>query len=266
MILKIKISCLCIKMVFKRRFVRRRRVGAVKRMAKGKTSRLQTLAKAVRTLQKKARSEADYLNMSQNVSNVNLNSTSPFVHKLTFYTGMTPVFGSASDDFEANKIIHKSVGMDCRVTLENTINNEESTIGFTAFLVSLKDAIGPYFTPGNGDIIWQNDVTHSIQNGMVLLNKKMFNIHKYKRFHLTNYDSALNIAAAQSQYGTDRRWYWKCPINKMVVNPAGNWRTLASANDPSKSYFMVIFNDNSSADLESPNVSITAVHTFKTVA
>lgn len=257
-------------MVFRRRGLRsrrfKRRGGGVKSMARGKVGKFTRLARAVRTLQKKNRSEAEYLNFSQNFTNVNLNSTTPLEQGLSYFSGMVPLFGTSSDDTSDNKIIHKSVGMDIRVTLENTVNNEEETIGFTAFLFSLRDAIGPYFLPGTGAIQWTNNVTHTIQNGMCLLNKKMFKIHKVKRFHLTNYGTALATAAAQSQYGTDMRWYWKQPINKVIQNPAGNWKSLNSALDPSKTYYVVVFSDNSVADAESPCMSMTCVHTFKTVA
>lgn len=238
----------------------------ITKLAKGKETQITTLAKAVRLLQTKMRKEPEYLNFSQNFSNANLNSSAPLVQNLTYYTGMNPIFGVASDDLEANKIIHKSVGLDIRVTLENSVNNEEETIGFTAFIISLKDDIGPYFLPGTGAIQWTNDITHTIQNGMVLLNKKMFNIHNQKRFHLSNYGTALSAPAAQTQYGTDQRWYWKCSINKIVSNPGGNWKALQSALDPSKCYFLVIFSDNSTIDLESPSCSLTAVHTMQTVA
>lgn len=248
------------------RKVGKRRVPGVKRLARGKKNAITTLASAVRRLQRANRAQAEYLNYSQNFSNSSIaGGVAPLSQNLTYYQGFTPIFGTSSDDATDNKIMHKSVGLDCRVTLENSINNEEETIGFTSFLVSLKDEIGPYFLPGTGAIQWTNDITHSYQGGMVLLNKKMFNIHKVKRFHLSNYGTALTAPAAQTQYGTDRRWYWKLPINKLVSNPAGNWKAMSSGNDPSKTYYFLVFSDNSTVDLESPSCSLTAVHTMKTV-
>jgi len=240
--------------------------GKLSKIAKSKDTVITTIAKEVKKMKKDMKNTPEYLNFSQNFTNVNLNSTSPLEQGLSYFSGLTPIFGVSNDDLESNKIIHKSVGMDIRVTLENTINNEEETIGFTAFVISLKDDIGPYFLPGTGAIQWTNNITHVVQNGMVLLNKKMFTIHKQKRFHLTNYGQNLNLAAAKSQYGTDRRWYWKIPINKTISNPAGNWKALNSALDPSKTFYFVCFSDNSTLDAESPCCSMTAVHTFKTVA
>lgn len=252
------------KMAYKMRRVGRRRVGPVRRLAKPKSTAITTLAKAVRGLQRKNRVEAEYLNFSQNIDNVNIPTS--IVQNLTYYTGMTNIFGVSADDLEANKIVHKSIGMDIRISLENSINNEEETVNFTSYLVSCKDSIGGYFLPGSGSLTLTEGITHSTQRGMVLLNKKMFNIHKTKRFTLTNYGTALTAPAAQSQYGTDKRWYWRISPNKLVQNPAGNWKALNSALDPSKCYFLIVFSDNSQVDLESPSFNASIVHTMKTVA
>lgn len=255
-------------MPYRRRYRPRRRVarkGGVKAMARPKKTAIQKLATAVRTLQRKNRSEAEYLNFSYGVEPTGMESPA-YIYPLNFYQGMTPIFGVSADDLEANKIIHKSAGLDMRVTLENPVNNEENTIGFTAFLVSLKDDIGAVFNPGTGGLTLVANQTHYINQGMAMLNKKMFNIHRVKRFHLTNHGTPLAQSAAQTQYGTDCRWYWKVSLNKTIQNPQGNWKSLNSALDPSKQYYVLIFNDNSIVDLESPTVSVSAVHTFKTVA
>jgi len=245
----------------------RKRYGrsSVKKIAKGKTTKLQTLAKAVKTLQRKNRKEADYLNFTQQVLDASVASPS-YIVNLCDYSGMISTFGTGANDNEDNKIIHKSVGMDLRVSLENTVNNEESTTGFTAFLVSLKDNCGNVFNNLTGGLTLTLGATHELIQGMALLNKKIFNIHKQKRFTLTNYNQALISPAGQSQYGTDHRWYWKLPINKTIENPRGDWKQLGCALDPSKQYYLIIFNDNSTADLESPAFSYVAVHTMKTVS
>lgn len=250
-----------------RKYRARRRVRKpVAKLASGKRkTAIQKLAGAVARLQKKNRSDAEYLNFQYGVEPTGMESPA-YIYPLNFYSGMTPIFGVSADDLAANKIIHKTAGVDMRVTLENPVNNEENTVGFTAFLVSLKDDIGSVFNPTTGAITLTQNVTHYINQGMALLNKKMFNIHRVKRFTLTNHGENLNYSSAQTQYGTDMRWYWKVAINKTIQNPQGNWKSLGSALDPSKNYYIIVFNDNSVIDLESPTVAITAVHTFKTVA
>jgi len=219
----------------------------------------------VKRLQKANKSQAEYLNYTQQVFEQNVQAP-VYTVNLSDFSGMISTFGTSANDNEDNKIIHKSVGMDCRVTLENAINNEESTIGFTAMLVSLKDDCGNIYNNLTGGLTLTLGATHEIIQGMVLLNKKIFNIHKTKRFTLTNYNQALISPAAQTQYGTDHRWYWRLPINKTIQNPRGDWKQLGCALDPSKQYYMMIWNDNSTSDLESPAFSYVAVHTFKTVA
>nr|ALE29751.1 coat protein [Lake Sarah-associated circular virus-37] len=250
----------------KRKYASKRyaKKSAIKRMASGPSSQIKTLAKAVRTLQKKDKTDAQYLNFTQQVFEQNVQSP-VYTVNLSDYSGMISTFGTSANDNVDNRIIHKSVGMDCRVTLENAINNEESTIGFTAFLVSLKDAVGNVYNNLTGGLTLTLGATHEMIQGMVLLNKQIFNVHKIKRFTLTNYNQALISPAAQSQYGTDHRWYWRLPINKTIVNPRGDWKQLGCALDPSKQYYLMIFNDNSTSDLESPAFSFVNVHTFKTL-
>lgn len=236
-----------------------------KTKAKDKRPTNAKLQRQINRLRSQVNRDVEHLNLVQVVDNVNV--TQPALSLgLSYFSGMTPTFGTSNDDFESSKIIHKNAVLDCYVSLENSVNDEESTIGFTAFIVSLKDEIGPYFLPGSGGLTLTAGITHETIKGMVLLNRKMFRIHKSKRFTLTNHNTSLANPSAQTQFGTDRRWYWKINPNKVVSNPYGNWKALNSANDPSKTYYFLLFTDNTSADAESPACSITAIHTMKTVA
>jgi len=251
-------------MVFRPRRRVYKRKSTVAKIAKGKDTKIEVLAKAVKKLQNKDKTDAQYLNFTQQTFEQNLVAPVGIVN-LSDFSGMISTFGTSANDNVDNRIIHKSVGMDIRVTLENAINNEESTTGFTAFLVSLKDQVGNVYNNLTGGLTLTLGATHEIIQGMVLLNKQIFNIHKQKRFTLTNYNQALISPAGQSQYGTDHRWYWRLPINKTIINPRGDWKQLGCALDPSKQYYLMVFNDNSSADLESPALSYVNVHTFKTL-
>lgn len=235
----------------------------VAKIAKGRTTKIQALAQSVRRIQRRMKGEAEYLNYSQN-------GTQPLVADYNFFcltspANWTQVFGSSADDGKENSAYHLSAGMDLRVTLENTIN-EPDTTGFTCFIVSLKDVIGSAFNPSTGALNLIANTHYTIREGMVLLNKKCFTIHKQKRFTLTNYGQALSVSAAQSQYGTDRRWYWKIRFNKHLLNPSGNWSDLNSGLDPSKTYYVITFNDNSSLDLQNPKLAFNVVHTVKVTA
>lgn len=247
-------------MFVKRRYAKKRVYR--KRKAQGKKPTIAGLAKAVKGLMRREKVADEYLNLGQ--YNVADSLTAPFYQvNLCNYGGMAPIFGSDADDDNDNKIIHKSFGMDLRVSLENTINNEENTIGFTTFLVSLRDAATPAFNPTTGVLTLTANTHYYQTTGMTLLNKKFFKIHKIKRFTLTNYGTALTASAAQSQYGSDCRWYWKMSPSALIQNPIGNWSALASALDPSKQYYLLVFNDNTSADGESPALTTNIVHTMK---
>lgn len=240
--------------------VRRRKY--VKKQVKKTSSVVSQLVRKVNGLIKDKAQRDDTVNVAQ----YNSNSITSVMYgiSLSNFAGMQKIFGTDADDTEDNKIIHQSIGIDMEVTLENTLNNEESTTHFTAFLVSLKDNIGSAFVPGSGSLTLVADQHYYMgAGGMCLLNKKCFNIHKIKRFTLGNYDTALTASAAQTQYGTVQRWYWKIAPGKVIQNPIGSWDTLASGLDPSKSYYILIANDNSTADLENPAVKLSAVHTLK---
>lgn len=233
-------------------------------LAKGKTTAVQALAKSVRTLQRVVRRGHQIQNYFAGESRVAL-SANVSIFNLCNYSGYSPIFGADADDDNNQMIQHKSFGLDTYFSLENSINNEEDTIGFTVFIVSLKDSIGSAFNPGTGGLSLTDGVHYAMVNGIAMINKKVFTIHHTRRFNLTNHGTALANPSAQTQFGTDRRIYFKVSPNKVIMNPSGDWKALSSAVDPSKQYYMLVFNDNSVADLESPVVSFTSVHTMKTM-
>lgn len=248
---------------YQRRYARKGRARVAK-MARGKTTAIQALAKSVRTIQRKMRSQHQYLNYFQGGNQENCNSPLKVIN-LCEYSAMGAIFGADGDDDNNQKIVHQSFGIDMYLSLENLINNEEDTVTFTIFLVSLKDNIGTAFNPSSGALTLTNGAHYVIQNGLTMLNKKIFNIHKVKRRVLTNHGTALSQPSAQTQYGTDCRFYMKHSPRTTITNPVGDWKALSSALDPSKQYYLMIFNDNSALDLESPCVSYAITHTMKTI-
>lgn len=249
----------------KKRMYRRRKGGALKALAKGKKSKIEVLAKSVRTIQKKMKKDHNYLNYVQGTTQVNISSPYHGIN-LCDFSSMTAMFGSSADDETDNKIVHQSFGIDGYISLENLINNEEDTVTITMFLVSLKDSIGSAFNPATGALSLTNTVHYYSQDGLTMLNKKIFNIHKVKRKVITNHATALANPSAQTQSGTDFRFYWKWSPRQYITNPVGNWKSLSSGLDPSKCYYLLTFNNNSVLDLESPAFTYNIVHTMKTVA
>lgn len=131
--------------------------------------------------------------------------------------------------------------------------NEPNLIRYTMFLVSLKDqgADSTTFDPATGNLTLAN-ITHYTQLGtdQVRLSPRFFNIHAVRRFTMGYEGSAGPTADTRSE----RRFRFKItPKQKLIQNPKGNVfanPAFTFPKDPSQNYFIVIFNDNSSADLQ----------------
>lgn len=236
----------------------------VKKIANAASSTdVQVLAKAVNKLQAKGRALHQYLNYAQSESRVNL-TADLIAFNCCNYSAGTPIFGADADDDNNYKAIHQSFGLDCYISLENTINNEPDTTTFTIFFVQLKDDIGNVFNTTTGALTLTAGTHYYIQNGQCMINKKMFKIHKVIRKVLTNHGTALTAPSAQSQSGTDFRFYIKHSPRTMITNVGGDWKNLSCSVDPSKQYHLLIFNDNSALDLQSPSFTYNLVRTMKT--
>lgn len=235
------------------------------RRYKKKSSGLASLARKVNTLVRARRQNAQWLNMTRAETNQSLAQF--YQYNMCLFSSMTPLFGTTTDDLADPKVLYHSTKVQCRVTLENSVNNEESTTRFSAFLVSLRDRIPQSkFNNSLGTLTLTNGQDYTINQGIAYLNRKIFNIHKTKYFTLTNYNTALTAPAAQSMYGTDMEWSWSMAPKMTIEHPAGNWSALASALDPSKQYYVLVFSDNQTGDLENPDVTISQMANFKRIA
>jgi len=219
-----------------------------------------SLSKRVKKLENRDKQSVEWLNMRLSGST---SIAQQFQYNLCSFATMTPVFGTQTDDLDDNQILYHSFRSHIKVSLENSVNNEEETTKFTCFLVSLKDIIPQSrFNNSTGALTLTADLDYTINSGVAYLNPKIFNVHKRKLFTLTNYGTALGTSAAQSQFGTSMEWNWDMKIKKKIKSGQGNWNLLASALDPSKQYYMLFFSDNQTGDLESPTVKIDSIHNF----
>lgn len=187
-----------------------------------------------------------------------------------------PIFGTSSFS-PANTVMHRKCKMDIYVDLENIgggiYASETATTQFTFFVVSLRDSAnnGSLFNPASG-VINPLPGTHYTTNmvgggsgALVMLNTRIFRIHKMKKFVLSNKGFNLGTSTAQTQYGTNRRFSWTQRMGGVIKNPMGNWYTMFSAQDPSKQYYLLFFTDNVLADLESPQIQLNVVHSLSTL-
>lgn len=152
----------------------------------------------------------------------------------------------------------KTTVCDINITLDN-INNEEGEIQFTAFLISPKDARGQVALSGTVPTLVA-DQDYYTYAGKTYLNLNAWRIHSMKRFTLTGGDGA-DMQADNITKRFRLKAYHK---GKKVENVDGSWKSLSRPGDPSNDLFLVVFNNNSVADLENPRMDWNVLHTVMT--
>lgn len=243
----------------RRRKTFKKRKSTVSRLAKGRTTAVSRLAKSVRSLQRYVKRDQQYLNYGQTWNNTNLSSPYAAFH-LTSPSNWGVIFGTAANDGQQNATIWKSTGLD----LYFNIGNESALTTFTVFLVHAKDEAANLISSTGTLSMSSGDAYYSI-GSQTMINKKYFRILGVRRFQLGNNGQAASVSTAQMQFGIERRMYMKFRANKKLINPGGDWKDLTRSLDPSGNYYLLVFNDNSSADLEYPTLTMTSVHTVQTL-
>jgi len=232
----------------------------VSRLTKAKPTAITTLAKAVKSIQSKMRAKTVLLNYGVKKDYTFLTGNVD-QFPLTQYSSWGNIFGSEANDGQANKMTHKSFGIDMYFNSQS----ESDAINFTVMIVSLKDNFSG-FNNSTGNITLSNNLDYHTQDALAMVNKKNFNIHFVKRFTLGNNGVGLGSSTAQTQYGTDRRFYTRIRCNKTVVNAHGDWKSLGCSQDPSDNYYLLVFNDNEILDATYPRVRFNVVHTVEQLA
>lgn len=255
----------------KKKFYRKRRY-----TRKVPTKSISGLSRKVARISKELGRKRVPLYLSNSGSSITANIQSPVtIQKLCKFSDDTPIFGTDANDLEGSKVLLKSISLKLNVDLENLSETEEETIRVEMYIVSLKDNANDIFNSTNGDITltsnihyWQFGPTGVVNGGYTYLNKKYFNIHKHKRFQLTNYGSSLGTSGAQTENGTNWHYDCKLPINQTIVAPLSNstnmsWKSLVCPRDPSQNYYILWFNDNYILDGEFPRANSLALLKFE---
>lgn len=147
---------------------------------------------------------------------------------------------------------------DINITLDN-INNEEGEIQFTAFLISPKNARGQVALSGTVPTLVA-DQDYYTYAGKTYLNLNSWKIHAMRTFTLTGGDGA-DMQADKCFKRFKLKAYHK---GRIVENPDGSWKSLSRPGEPSDDLFLVVFNNNSVADLENPRMDYNVLHTVLT--
>lgn len=225
----------------------------MKRTYKKKTLTVSTLARQVRALQKKTAqvTERDTYQLNEAID---VGSTY-VVRNLCNYDAWNKLWPSTTGSISdvRSSMYHRYFTLDNIISLDNT-NNEEGEVNFTYFIVSRKDESGSASDTTN-NLGLGSSVDYTGTAGLVYMNPKKWKIHYVKRFTLTGGDGAdMQADRAMIRF----RSYIK--VGKKVTNPDGSWKALTNSPDPSDTYYAILFNDNSTADLENPRWKFNAIH------
>lgn len=224
---------------------------------KPKKNTLAKVNRQIKTIKSTLKKERVYGQMVQ-YYNLTIGSDYTYVN-LCDFASQGGVFGTSANDLTGNKAKICSIDLDMYLTA----SSEKDTIGYTIFLVSLKDNIGSDFNTYTGALGASINNHYVYYNGMAKLNTAVFKIHKTKRITMTNFGKAIGDPTSKQQFGIDCRWNWKIRPNKLVKNAYGDWRGLHSSVDPSNQYYLMIFNDNSALDAENPNIKINQLNNYE---
>ena len=223
----------------------RKRLAVV--VKKKKVPMIKKLASKVRMLTKKVVHNTATQHLTELVDNIRIVDSPYVATNLTNWAQKGVVFATQSQDWQlTNKLYHKRMTLDCQINA----GNERDLIGYRAFLISLRDNanVPSRWNAGTGGIALTNNLDF-VQSpaGEAMLNPKVFKIHKVKTFYTTAQGST---AAATGNAGDRRvkRWKWNIYPKHTVYNPSGNVYSMITSQDPSKCYYLIIFNNNLAAD------------------
>lgn len=224
-----------------------------------------TLAKQVSVLRKVQRSRAIYGRFKNQWTGKEV-SSDYITQNLTDVSSWTGVFENPDLIAEKNKVKLLSIGIDTLITC----SSENSAVTYTYFIVSLKPQVAKHLVENAGEGLGQlnPDEHYTFLQGMTMLNKKYFNIHKCRRFTLSeeNYNShgLTEATSGKNQAKTWKRFYDKISFPRWLNDGQENWRGMDTNAVPLGSrLYCLVFNDNSIADLENPLLQQTMIATVK---
>lgn len=232
---------------------------------------IKALAKKVSTLarvQKNIISPVMYAQAATSVLLGNTTGAAITSVNLTSFVNWTRTFGTDADDEQAKKATIK------RTVLQYTINtNEPDPIGYSVFVVSIKRCADDLFNAGIASMVAG---THYYgQHCNVLLNMKYFNIHYVKRFQQGSYATyrAATGAAPATIGGDQGGLSFRGSINLnynngkglLINNPSGDWKASNTPKNAQQNYFLLVFCNDSTVDVESPYMAYNAIHTVHVV-
>jgi len=231
-----------------------RTVKAVSKKSPTLNRKVATLAQAVKKLNAVSYDKVSFRGFSEDASVIQ-----PFYqfHINAETRSWTPVFGhDAADVDEVNKVYVNSYTVEARLRQ----GSEADLIYYSAFVVSLKDqgADSSTFNQTTGALTLADSVHYTTlgAQGKVLVSKKFFNIHSYKRFYMGG-----RIGDQSAPVLRDLTFKIK-PKQRLIENPRGNMfgvGGLVCPKDPSQNYYLLLFCDDSSLDIQVNTLNVSVL-------
>lgn len=225
------------------------------KVKKSPLSNVQKLQKQVNTLSRQLVKKSTKHHLYQAITNIDP-IVNPFnYYNLTQWNNVSSIFGTALTDWSnSNRMIFKKLMVD--VKIEQSLESDPTTI--TLFLVSLKDNANTTsrFNASTGALALNSATDYAMLNGSMILNPRVFNIHKVKKIYFTNGGANLSSTGA-GDHKLVYRWYrFNMSPGHVVENATSNVRDMVCSQDPSKCYYLIAATDNLLADLTAPAISI----------
>lgn len=234
----------------------------VRRVKKAMPTAMRKVASQVKALRKRVNRNTAIQHLYEKAQELQI-CDSPYVFtNCTNWSAKTPVFASNATDWQnSNKIYHKTMKIDCRLTF----GNEPDLIGYRAFLVSFKDDMNvpSVWNSGTGGLaLTLNQEYTQGPFGLGKLNPKSFVIHRVKTFYTYSGGASPAVVGGNAGDKLVHQWSWNIRPRHEIYNPRGNVSSMITSQDPSKCYYIIIMNDNVSADLQAPVFSCALNHTI----
>lgn len=250
-----------------RRYVKRR---VARRRKARKAPLIKRVNKIQRSLNQQRQTHYCYhqvgaLNLSNDYSSLNLTNYNKLMNSSS---DSGPLFGSSSFDFDnVNKVIHHSTTVQYTVDVANEVDNVQLTIMVLSLRSNARSLYDPSTSPGSLGIA---DGPHFRKvGGMAMVNKQLFKVHYIKNLNIGNNNTAVTSSTADNGlYRLYTGWFKIKPrtyvTNPGIVTATGDVDVLYGDLNPTKQYYLVVFNNNSGADSQFPTITCNQITKFIT--
>lgn len=222
------------------------------------------LQKQINKINKALKTTYETMYLYGNFSNTTV-STDYAYQNLCNYSTLAPCFGTAGNDYNfVNQFMARKLELDVAITAGSEPNN----IYMTVYLVTLKSAATSLYSKTTGVLTLAspaNYVTNAVAGiSQAMINPKDFNIHYKRRIVIGNNAQAIGAPSGAGNDFVQGTWRKKINVTmkQMVKNPDGNVVSLTCNQEASKQWYLLVFNDNNTVDLEYPYLYINAVWTI----